>query len=222
MTALDIGLVIGISFFVFFGMMRGLIKILLGFTGWILAVIVAVIFSSQLAPSIADALPNMKKISLVIAFIFLVVAVRIGCYIIVLLLKRLLNLDHKSGIDKLLGGLIGLAQGVILASFVSFGIAVLPLDKDMQTMQQQSTIHPQLIKFSAVLVENFSRIMPKSHKAVEDILQKYKKQNMEKLRNKMTKTVEKELQDLDPEDAAEIYEKEKERLEKLEKDLRRK
>ncbi|MBN1997701.1 CvpA family protein [candidate division KSB1 bacterium] len=222
MTPLDIGLFIGICVFVFLGMTRGISKILLGFTGWVIAAIVAFVFSSQLAPSIADALPNMKQISLVIAFVFLVVAVRIGCYIIVLLLKKVLGLDKKASLDKLLGGLVGLAQGVILVSFLCFGFTLLPLSEELQTMEKKSVFYPQMIEFSTLIVENFSRVMPESKKTVDKIMKKFKNKTIDKIRDDVIDTVENELDELSPEDAARIYEKEKKRLEKIEKDVRRK
>jgi uncharacterized membrane protein required for colicin V production len=116
----DIGLVIGLGVFFFFGVMQGAIRRLLGIGSMLVAFLVAANLRDPLGDFFADNWTQFdrdynKLLAFAIVFVVVTVAASIvtqGAY------KRTeLSADHPI-IDDIFGGLLGLLQGVLVLLFV--------------------------------------------------------------------------------------------------------
>lgn len=107
--------------------LRGLVKEILSLLGWIVAFVVANAFGAQLAPLLPDVIPGATA-RLIVAFIALFLGVRILMGLLSLAIGALVDATGLSLADRGLGGLFGLARGIVivLAAVILCGMTAIP------------------------------------------------------------------------------------------------
>lgn len=107
--------------------LRGLVKEILSLLGWIVAFVVANAYGAELAPLLPDAIPGASA-RLIVAFIALFLGVRILMGLLSLALGAVIAATGLSLADRGLGGLFGLARGIVivLAAVILCGMTALP------------------------------------------------------------------------------------------------
>lgn len=119
--------------------LRGLVKEILSLVGWIVAFVVANAYGAQLAPLLPDVIPGATA-RLIVAFIALFLGVRILMGLLSLAIGALVEATGLSLADRGLGGLFGLARGIVivLAGVILCGMTELP----KQAFWQQALLSP--------------------------------------------------------------------------------
>ena len=127
MTPFDyvVGAIIALS--VLLALWRGLVREVIALVGWVAAVMVAVLYSSQ----VADILPASwggHGARYLIAFIGLFIVVLVLAALLAWLSAKLLRAIGLGFLDRLLGGVFGLARGVliVLVLVLFAGLTTLP------------------------------------------------------------------------------------------------
>ena len=107
--------------------LRGLVKEILSMLGWIVAFVVANAYGAKLAPMLPDLLPG-ETARLILAFIVLFLGVRILMGLLSLAIGALVEASGLSLADRGLGGLFGLARGIVivLAAVILCGMTAIP------------------------------------------------------------------------------------------------
>ena len=107
--------------------MRGLVKEILSLLGWVIAFVVANAYGAELAPLLPELIPG-ATMRLMVAFIALFLGVRILMGLLSLALGALIEASGLSLADRGLGGLFGLARGVVivLAAVILCGMTSIP------------------------------------------------------------------------------------------------
>ena len=107
--------------------LRGLIKEILSLLSWIVAFVVANAYGAQLAPMLPPMIPG-EAVRLMVAFIALFIGVRILMGLLMMAVDALIKASGLSLADRGLGGLFGLARGVVivLAAVIVAGMTDLP------------------------------------------------------------------------------------------------
>ena len=107
--------------------LRGLVKEILSLLGWIVAFVVANAYGARLAPMLPDLLPG-DTARLILAFIVLFLGVRILMGLLSLAIGALVEASGLSLADRGLGGLFGLARGIVivLAAVILCGMTSIP------------------------------------------------------------------------------------------------
>lgn len=107
--------------------LRGLVKEILSLLGWIVAFVVANAYGAKLAPMLPDLLPG-DTARLILAFIVLFLGVRILMGLLSLAIGALVEASGLSLADRGLGGLFGLARGIVivLAAVILCGMTAIP------------------------------------------------------------------------------------------------
>jgi len=93
--------------------MRGLVKEILSLLGWVVAFVVANAYGAGLAPLLPALVPG-ETVRLMVAFVALFLGVRILMGLLSLALGALIEASGLSLADRGLGGLFGLARGVVI------------------------------------------------------------------------------------------------------------
>ena len=96
--------------------MRGLVKEILSLLGWVVAFVVANAYGATLAPMLPALLPG-GTVRLMVAFVALFLGVRILMGLLTLAVNALVQAAGLSLADRGLGGLFGLARGIVLVLF---------------------------------------------------------------------------------------------------------
>jgi len=127
MSLLDIAIVAILVLSLLLGVWRGFVREILSLAGWVLAFLAA----NAVAAPIGDALPSSiarPEVRVLIAFIVVFVFTLSATALAALLLSKLFKAAGLGGVDRTLGGLFGLARGVVilLAITIAAGLTALP------------------------------------------------------------------------------------------------
>ena len=106
--------------------LRGLVKEILSLVSWIVAFVVANMYGAQLAPMLT-AIPG-ETVRLIGAFVALFIGVRLLMGLLMMAVDALIKASGLSLADRGLGGLFGLARGIVivLAAVIVAGMTDLP------------------------------------------------------------------------------------------------
>jgi membrane protein required for colicin V production len=126
-TLFDYLLLFVLAASVVISMLRGLVKEILSLLGWIVAFVVANAYGAQLAPLLPSMIPG-EAVRLMVAFVALFIGVRILMGLLTLAVDALVKASGLALADRGLGGLFGLARGlvIVLATVIVCGMTDLP------------------------------------------------------------------------------------------------
>jgi membrane protein required for colicin V production len=107
--------------------LRGLVKEILSLLGWVVAFVLANAYGAKLAPMLPAMIPG-ETVRLIVAFIVLFLGVRILMGLLSLAIGALITATGLSLADRGLGGLFGLARGIVivLAAVILCGMTSIP------------------------------------------------------------------------------------------------
>lgn len=108
-------------------MLRGLVKEILSLLGWVVAFVVANMVGVQLAPMLPGAIPGEAG-RLMVAYVALFLGVRILMGLLSMAIGALVAATGLALVDRGLGGLFGLARGIVivLAVVILCGMTSIP------------------------------------------------------------------------------------------------
>ena len=140
-----------------FGLWRGLVNEVLSLVTWIAALLVARVYSEYLAGLLVNFLEN-DSVRYVTAFALIFVIVMMLGTLLNRMLSKLLTITGFKFVDCLLGGVFGIARGLIIVLFVVFISSVFV----SQTEQwQQSVLMPYalvVIEWSGIFINDMNSI----------------------------------------------------------------
>jgi membrane protein required for colicin V production len=111
-TWLDYSVLGVLALSIAWGVWRGLVREVISLAGWILAFLAA----NLLAEPLADALPiSNPDVRLIVAFVAIFVVTLTLATLAAIALSKALKASGLRGLDRTLGGLFGVARGVLIA-----------------------------------------------------------------------------------------------------------
>jgi membrane protein required for colicin V production len=96
--------------------MRGLVREILSLVSWVVAFVVANAYGAALAPMLPTMIPG-EAVRLMVAFVALFLGVRILMGLLSLAVDAVVKASGLSLADRGLGGLFGLARGIVIVLF---------------------------------------------------------------------------------------------------------
>jgi membrane protein required for colicin V production len=107
--------------------LRGLVKEILSLLSWVVAFALANAYGATLAPMLPEMIPG-QAVRLMVAFVALFLGVRILMGLLTLAIEALLKASGLGLVDRGLGGLFGLARGmlIVLATVIVCGMTSIP------------------------------------------------------------------------------------------------
>ena len=153
MNWIDASILIIIMLSSIFGLWRGLVREIFSLVTWIFALLVARRYSDVLANFLFSSFDN-QTISYVVAFALIFIIVMMLGTLLNFLLSKLLMFTGLKFIDRLLGGVFGIARGVII-SFI--GLFASSFFFSQAQVWQQSKLIPygqNMIEISRVFIQD--------------------------------------------------------------------
>ena len=107
--------------------LRGLVKEILSLLSWVVAFVLANAYGASLATLLPAAVPG-AAVRLMVAFVVLFIGVRILMSLLTMALDALITASGLTLADRGLGGLFGLARGlvIVLAAVILCGMTAIP------------------------------------------------------------------------------------------------
>jgi membrane protein required for colicin V production len=142
MNAVDIAILTVLALLLLKGLWLGLLQECCGLAGLVLGTVLAVRFHAALAATLPAwvGVPLWLAKAACFAVLFLATLV---CFVLLgLLLSRILKLVFLGGFNRVLGGLFGLVQGVVVISLALYGLSVTDWFKETR---QASRLSPPFV-----------------------------------------------------------------------------
>lgn len=114
MTWLDYAVLGVLALSVVWGIWRGLVREVISLAGWVIAFLAANLFAAPLAAALPESIPR-EELRVLIAFAAIFVVTLTVTTLAAVLLSKMLKAVGLGGLDRTLGGLFGLARGVLIA-----------------------------------------------------------------------------------------------------------
>jgi membrane protein required for colicin V production len=159
MNAVDAAIISVTFISCLFGLWRGLIKEVLSLLTWIAALLVARVYSEPLSNSLAGMIESSGA-RYVTAFAIIFVLVMMTGTLINHLMAKLLTVTGLKLVDRLAGGVFGIARGVIIVLVILFITSVFVSENPLW---QESALIPygmSLIDWSRLFIEDLAGVNP--------------------------------------------------------------
>jgi len=160
MNWVDIVLLVGLLASVIVGSKKGLIRELMAFVVFLVAIIVSVNYIDQFAVWVYDKVGGSPLVSAFISFTVLIAVVYAAFKILGLLFYRVANLKSIGKKDQMGGALVGFLRGWLLIGFATFVVFLLPLPASFYTAFEASFFGPTVAKTVPLVFEGTSSIHP--------------------------------------------------------------
>jgi membrane protein required for colicin V production len=158
MNAVDTAILVVVVLSCLFGLWRGLVREVLSLLTWVAALVVARVYSADLASYMINLDNNSARH--VAAFALIFVAVMIVGTLFNRLISKLVTITGLQLVDRMLGGLFGVARGGIIVLVIMFITNVFVSDTEQW---QQSTLIPygmDAIEWSQISIGDLSSVYP--------------------------------------------------------------
>jgi membrane protein required for colicin V production len=94
--------------------MRGLIKEILSLAGWVVGFLLANAYADWLANLLPSVIPEQGRLRVIVAFLILLIGVKLMMGLLAAAIGAILKATGLTIVDRGLGGLFGLARGLVL------------------------------------------------------------------------------------------------------------
>ncbi len=149
MSGIDITILVVLAGFLIKGLLRGLLREICSLLGVAVGILLALRYHRGLAETMAATLHLPKSFCLVVTFVLLLVAAVLVFWGIGYFLSRFVQLLFLGGLNRVLGGFFGLAQGVVLLALILFAIAGDSTPNLAQPAIQRSQLAPPFVRFGS-------------------------------------------------------------------------
>ena len=127
-TVIDIVFIALIGLLIVRCYLKGFVSELLSMAGYVLGLLAALFFYKNGADFLREKFwPGLQTIPEILSFIFLFVIVLILVKLLAIMLKGIIDGIKLGGVDRVLGIIFGLAEGIAVVSLVLFVIRIQPL-----------------------------------------------------------------------------------------------
>lgn len=127
MTLFDYGVLFIIGSSVLLSVMRGLVRELLALAGWVVALLAANLFSETVSLWLPESLGS-TSVRVLVAFVLLFIVTLVLMALLARLVRSLVHGAGMSAEDRVLGGVFGLARGLLVVMVIVLlaGLTSLP------------------------------------------------------------------------------------------------
>ncbi|HNR68791.1 MAG TPA: CvpA family protein [bacterium] len=161
MNEIDIAILLGITIFVYRGARHGMAQELLGITGWVLALLIAMRMAARVAGWIVHRVPELPgQIAMIISFLLLLFASRIFFQIFIQFFQHLFSKEMHTKVNRLVGALLGFIKGAFFISVLVLVLQTLPVSTRIESLRKSSALSGHMSKFARLLVDVAIRFAP--------------------------------------------------------------
>ena len=171
MNWIDWALIVLLLASVIVGSKKGLIRELMAFVVFFVAIIVSVTYIDMFAVWVHDQLGGSPLISAFLAFIILLAVSYAVFKLLGMLFYRVANVKNIGRKDQMGGALVGFLRGWVAIGFLTFLVFLLPMPDGFYSAFESSFFGPAVAKTVPLMYEGTARIRP----GQDDFLQKIEK-----------------------------------------------
>jgi membrane protein required for colicin V production len=146
MNAFDLLLIAIVVALLVLGAWKGIVRLLLGATGMVAGVFLALRFEARVAPLFLRWVTTQELVARLLAFVSIVVGVSVACVVIAFLVRQMLKVATLGWLDRVLGATAGLVCALLFMGTIAvFLTAGFP---DQSNLLAGSKTAPYLVQLS--------------------------------------------------------------------------
>ena len=172
MSYIDLGIVLLIIYAVYRGMKRGMEDEMIGFSGWILALLFASITTAPIGRLIAAKVPSLQPMSIVFALIIAIVLGRIVVFLLLRLFRAMVDPKIQPKYNQYIGGFLGFLKSAFFVGVLAITLVILPLSDQVTRIRKQSSLLYHMQKFSVMIVQGVVSISPTVRVTFQELMQR--------------------------------------------------
>jgi membrane protein required for colicin V production len=153
MNIFDIAILVILAAFLLKGLLRGLMRELCTLLGLIAGALLAFGAHADLAERMVAAFNLPLQWCTTLAFIVLFLAVMLFFGLVGMVLTRYVKLLYVGGLNRVVGGLLGLVQGLLLLAVVLYALSTRTLPGGLSRHLQQATLTPPFVTLGEQVFE---------------------------------------------------------------------
>jgi membrane protein required for colicin V production len=159
MNGIDIAIIVILCGFLLKGLLRGLLKEVCSLAGFFIGAFLAFRYHGPLADALLKQVDLPTQIAVAITFTVLFLATMTFFLVLGFLLSRFIKLLFLGGFNRLIGGLFGLFQGVLLLAVVVFALSLQPLPWGMDKVMKTAYLAPPFVDLGEAVLEGSQRVL---------------------------------------------------------------
>jgi len=158
MNILDIAILAILLLFTLKGCLRGLLKEVCSLVGLVAAAVIAFTFYAPLAERVSAWLHLPLQLCVVVVLILLFVLTMLFFSIVGAILSRFVKLLFMGGLNRVLGALFSLMQGVLILALVLYGLSHSVLPHAVESTFDASRLRPPFVELGDDLVRHSQKL----------------------------------------------------------------
>lgn len=166
MNFVDLILALGLFFIAWKGWQIGLVQSLIWLTSVVLAYGCALAYGGSLARVLFD---SDSEGAALIGFFAVGLAVLVACYLIGQAIHKFLHASPLGLVDAVGGGILGLAQGVLIIGLLTLFLHANPIHNRMPALIDESALGPPLQKAARVIADGMQAMFPNVKATLEKL-----------------------------------------------------
>ena len=166
MNIIDPILALGLFYLAWKGWQIGLVQSLIWLISVVLAYGCALAYGESLARTLFD---STSEGTVLIGFFAVGLAVLIACYLIGQAIHRVLHASPLGLIDAVGGGILGLAQGVLIIGLLTLFLRANPIHSRVPELIDDSALGPPLQKAARVIADGVQAMFPNVKTTLEKL-----------------------------------------------------
>ncbi len=169
MNWIDVVLLILLLVSVIVGSRKGMIRELMAFIVFFVAIIVSVNYVDQFAVWVHDKLGGSPLVSAFLSFALLIAGTYVAFKLLGMLFYKVANIKTSGRKDQMGGALVGFLRGWMMIGFVTFMAFLLPLPQAFYNSFETSLFGPVVAKTIPLMYEGTAPIHPKHTDFIDKI-----------------------------------------------------
>ncbi len=159
MNGFDIAILLILLGFLLKGLLRGLLKEFCSLAGFFIGAFLAFRYHAPLAEIVLENFDVPTQLAIGLAFAALFLSTMVFFLVLGFLLSKFIKLVFLGGFNRILGGLFGLAQGVLLLAVILFALSLRPLPMGFDKNLKESQLAPPFIELGQAALEASRQVL---------------------------------------------------------------
>lgn len=159
MNGIDIAILVILCGFLLKGLLRGLLKEVCSLAGLFVGSLLAFRYHGPLADALLKSVDLPAQIAVAISFTVLFLTTMVFFLALGFLLSRFVKLLFLGGFNRLVGGVFGLSQGVLLLAVVLFALSLRPMPWGLDKSMHEAYLAPPFVDLGNAVLEGSRRVL---------------------------------------------------------------
>ncbi len=182
MNTIDIAILGIIAVFTIKGLFRGAINETIGLVGLVVSLIAGIKLMSNVAELLDRVLDIPPGFITLLSFLLVFVSLQIAAQVLSFVLHKIVKFTFMRPIEKLVGGIIGLAKGGVITSLLVLLVSIIPFSDQILPNRDQSLLYEPVKKLAPRMFNMMMAVVPGSKSFYSEL-----KESIERSTNKVSK-----------------------------------